>query len=347
MTRLMMLDSGAFSVAHAGAEVKLDDYIAFCELHPDCSYYVNLDVIPTRKRGTLYSGLSLEDACAESFANFRRMTKRLPIEKVIPVFHRSDPMKWLHKYLDMGCPYVGVAPGHNTAQTIKRRWLDKLCPIMLDRAGRPLVKIHGFAVTSFDLMKFWRWESVDSSSWKLQGAWGGIYVPKKRGGEFVFSETPTQWGMSPRAPSLRDKFQHHFENATSSAREWVSAWLDEAGVPLGTFDLKTVKDSYKLSREREEVWYDKAKRVVLVPIEKGATTAVEERLRVNAAFIKRANVALKDRVRHIYFAGALMPYPLEYQLGRRLLSFAHLTGKAAKRRFAKHLDMVRTRKARK
>ena len=80
---------------------------------------------------------------------------------------------------------------------------------------------------------------------------------------------------------------------------------------------------------------------MLVPVEKGVTTHVEERLRVNAEFMKRAAKALREHVRHIYFAGAMMPYELEYNLEKRLLSYYHTQNESGKKCLRRHCESVR------
>lgn len=354
-----MLDSGAFSVWTQGVSIDLEKYIAFCEEHPSCSYYVNLDVIPgvPGKKKTLTVD-AVEDSCQRGWDNYQRMIERLPLKKVIPVFHQGDNVKWLERYLEFGTPYIGISPandrrttGHGDTNhtcafkrlqdktiTTKLQWMRSLKKFLFDGAGRPVVKTHGFAVTSYHLMKFWEWYSVDSASWKLSGAWGSMYLPMFRRGEWLFDVQPRIVPVSAISKGFADtatrKFQHEIER-----------WLEECDVPWGSYVLKTVGEEYKLDKATEEIWYDKKKRTVLVPEEKGVVTAVEERLRVNAEFIKRANRVLP--IRHLYFAGALMPYPLEYQLGRRLLSYFHTSGKSGSEKLERHESLVRKHKRKK
>lgn len=355
-TRLLMLDSGAFTVWTQEAEIDLDAYIGFCQDHEDCSYYVNLDVIPGKPgdKSTLTRD-AVEQSCKQGWDNWREMIDVLPRDKVIPVFHQGDHLKWLERYLEAGVKYIGISPandrqtsgsnhkatlpGRGDQQTTKLQWIRSLRPYLFDGAGRPVVRTHGFAVTSYDLMKCMEWHSVDSASWKLAGAWGSIYVP--RGGKsFDFTTEPEQIRASGTSGQTRLGSEIGAVKLAPMSERTLS-WLQTCGVPVGEFKTKKVDGTYKLDREREEIWFNKQERVVLVPVVKGVLTSVEERLRVNAEFIKRANDALKEYVRHIYFAGALMPYPLEFNLGRRLLSYYHLKGKSARRQLRTHLKSVR------
>lgn len=341
MTKFLMLDSGAYSVWTQGKEIDLDAYIDFVEQRPAITIAINLDVIPGRPNDmTSTTPASVEEACQQGWKNYRRMIKRIPQERVLPVYHRGDDVKWLHKYLDAGASYVALSPKTDASTSEKIKWLKRLKPILFDGAGRRVVKTHGLGVTSFDVMAFWDWYSVDSTSWKLSGAWGNVYVP--RGNPYDFSQAPTNIRVSSTPKGVkRNKF------AGSSSWKYICPhrnnsrlleFLDVCGVPLGKFDTKHVATDYKLDRKAEEIWFNKRERTVLVPTEKGVITSVEERLRVNAEFMKRVNKALP--IRHIYFAGALMPYPLEFQLGRRLLSYYHTQSKAAAAKLDQHLDLI-------
>ncbi len=357
MTVRMILDSGAFSVWSQGSTVDLHAYLEFCHKHPDTTYFVSLDVIPGRpnNKASLTKD-AIEEACRQGWRNYKSMIAELPKEKVIPVFHQNDDFKWLDKYLNFGAPYIGISPANDSRtnsiqikrrgliqqpQNTKTEWMERVRPFIFDKAGRPIVKTHGFAVTSYPLMKYWEWYSVDSASWKLVGAWGGIYYPKLKDGHWDFGQVPWQCSVSPMAPHQNNgKRDHNYFNLSRSIKSQIDTFVSSTGVPIGRFRLREVSEGYKLNRERDEIWFSKATHVVLRPIEKGISTHVEERLRVNAEFIRRAAIALKDHVKHIYMAGAVMPYPLEFQMENRLLSFEHLKGKSARRVYRKHLRLI-------
>lgn len=353
-TRRLILDSGAFSVWTQGAEIDLKEYVDFCEKYPDCSYYVNLDVIPGKPgdKSTLTTE-SVEESCKRGWGNYLYMIDRLPKEKVIPVFHQGDPIKWLKKYLDEAqVEYIGISPAndrrtrgtnHKTTLrkvktiTTKLQWIESLHDYLFDSKGHQRVKTHGFAVTSYDLLNAMEWTSVDSASWKLAGAWGAIYVPRTDRHGNIFDVDPVQVRTSATPSTIkmgRERYAMKFTEHTLD-------WLAECEVEVGEFEIHTVKEGYKLNRENREIWFAKDKRLVLFPIVDGVTTAVEERLKVNAEFVRRANKAMKEQVKHIYFAGAHMPYPLEHELGNRLLSFYHTKGASTLKAFEKHLKLIR------
>jgi hypothetical protein len=338
VTTKLMLDSGAYAVWTQGAKVDLEGYVSFCEAYPSVSYYVALDVIPGSPKVKRSSSLQVEEACKEGWRNYRYMITRLPKEKVIPVYHYKDDVKWLHKILESGCGYIGIG-GLAKAETDERiTFLRGLRRILFDGAGRAVVKVHGFGLTSFDVMTYWNWYSVDSTSWKLTGAWGGIYVPKKRQGRWCYSEQPHTVGVSPMSPSAQFK-QRHITSMSPYVREQAMEYIAELGLKYGEWEVHQVEPGYSIARGSEEVWYSRKKWLLLRHTVKGVATSFEERCKHNSRFIKKVNKALP--IKHIYFAGAPMPYDLEYKMGRRLLSFFDVGKTGTSKIMDKHVESMR------
>jgi len=104
----LMLDSGAFSVWSSGKKIDLDEYTKFCKEHSNFTTVVNLDVIPPK--GLRLSKELKEACCQEGWDNYMSMLRHIPLEQLVPVFHRGEDFKWLEKYLDFGSPYIGLSP---------------------------------------------------------------------------------------------------------------------------------------------------------------------------------------------------------------------------------------------
>lgn len=355
MTRLLMIDSGAFSVWTQGAVINLGDYIRFCCANPAASYYVNLDVIPgvANNKKTLTKE-NIEASCKQGWENYLNMIKELPKDKVIPVYHQNDPIRWLLKYIDYGTRYIGISPANDNTTQNKMNWMDQkeggfkvneykreegLRKYLFTGAGKPVVKTHGFAVTSYELMNLWQWHSVDSASWKLQAAWGAIYIPQSRGGQYDYTKPPIVIAVSPMSPLKHKSNEYHLDGMvrTPKLEERMLAYLKEVGVSLGKMATRQESSSYKLNLTKGELWFSKKDRIVMEELERGVVTSLEDRLKVTSYFIKQANKVLP--VDHIYFAGAPMPYPLEYKLGRRLLSY-HIVSKSDNKCLKKHLRLM-------
>jgi hypothetical protein len=174
----LMLDSGAYSAwkqqkkKKAPEPLDLDEYIEFIKRNQQwISHYVNLDVIPgSRTRDEVRA------SAKQSYRNAVLM-KRAGLNPM-PVFHWGERFSWLNYMLDDGHDYIGVsAPKHGP---IKRRlrWLDRAFSVIRDK-GRPRVKVHGFGITSPELLLRYNFHSVDSTTWAKSAGYGKILVPPR------------------------------------------------------------------------------------------------------------------------------------------------------------------------
>lgn len=191
----IMLDSGAFSAWSKGEKIDLDQYIAYIKANEHCvDRYVNLDVIPG-SRNKPRTQAEVEDSAKQSYANLRKM-KAAGLNP-IPVFHRGERFYWLHKMLDEGEKYIGVSPSlYIVGANVAMEWLDRVFTILTDAGGKPSIDTHGFAVSSFDLLKRYPWTTCDATSWALTAAFGSILVPVYRNGAPDYAETPVKLSVS-------------------------------------------------------------------------------------------------------------------------------------------------------
>lgn len=342
MTKRLILDSGAFGVWNKGKTIDLGEYVAFCAAHPWVTYFVNLDVIPgvARKKSSI-TPEAVERSCQAGWDNYQQIIKELPEEKVIPVYHQNDDIRWLTRYLDAGVKYLGISPANDSTTAGKIKWMTRLRRHLFDGAGRPVVKTHGFAVTSFDLMKFWEWHSVDSASWKLNAGWGTMYVPRKMQGKWNFAVSPMSVGVSPMSPT-RQKAQAHITTMTPAVKDQLMEYLDLIDMKVGTWSFEVVANWYKL--QGEEVWFNRKQHKILRPIEKGVGTSFEMRAAANIKLMRMIEKHVP--VKHIYLAGAPMPYPCETKCVNRLLCYPDVKrkGGAGSGHFDRHkVSMEKTR----
>jgi hypothetical protein len=351
MKRMLFLDSGAFSVWTQGASVKIEDYIQFCLDHPEFDYYVNLDVIagePGNPRSKTPE--SQELACLGGWNNYQRMIRQLPIEKVIPVFHKGENWSWLEKYLEFGSPYIGLGQIHFFGGTFsrvyasgdcdlhQRAWIQGVRDRLCGSDGRPRVKTHGFAVTAFRLMKAFPWHSVDSASWLRQASYGTVYIPRFKNGKYTYDEDPLLLNFSPKSPSVDDRGAHYF-NLGPTAKASVDEYLKTIKAPLGSYHIEDVPAGTK--RKDGMLWWDKAKTKMMVIDEEGVVTSHHFRIYANVRFMQRANVVLD--LDHIYFAGSegSLREAIELRLKRRLMSYHTICNQASARRLLKTYAQLR------
>ena len=339
-----MFDSGAFGVWNAQARGKkvsidLDEYCDFCLSYPKASYYVNLDVIPgvPGDKSTL-TRKNVEQACQQGWENYRQMVQTLGVDKVIPVYHQNDDkmdgsrLYWLERYLNYHTPYLGISPANDMTTDQKIEWMRKLKPYLFKPNGDAVVKTHGFAVTSYRLMKEWQWYSVDSASWKQTASNGAVYFPK--GSNDNFTDPPLVMVVSPHTQKKQGT-NKHYNLMSKGVRKRFCEWLTECGVGLGRWK----RDPNILYDDEIGKWWEK-KKPVYEEEEPGVMTSFEERCKVNIRFMKLASKALRENVRHIYFAGALMPYACEYDIQKRLLSYNEIgKSESACKRMEKHLRL--------
>jgi hypothetical protein len=209
-----MLDSGAFSAWTQGETIAREAYIEFvksCEHFLDC--YVALDVIPGslgRAPGSLKRRRTLEEVKAsgsQSYANLQAM-KDAGL-RPIPVFHQGEEIAWLEKMLHDGEQYLGVSPAKNMPWYVQQEWLDRIFAIVTDRAGNPLVKIHGFGIANVSSLLRYPFASVDTAGWSRASGFGKIYAPSYSNGSPNYLCRPTLVTVSEESEKKLPKHKYN------------------------------------------------------------------------------------------------------------------------------------------
>lgn len=209
----------------------VDEYAAFVKAHDNgIDWYANVDAIFNPQ-------LSWE------------VLKYLEDEhglKPVPVIHFGTPWKWFQKHLDAGYEFVGVGGlGQEATKGDYKVWADLifsgLCP--KSNGHLPLVRTHGFAMTSYSLMIRYPWWSVDSASWAKAAGFGSVFVPHKRNGKFDFSVPPYVIGFSFRSETAK-VFGKHYLTLGKAEQRVVLDWLAEIDIPLGKMSPDGVPVEY-------------------------------------------------------------------------------------------------------
>lgn len=236
---LFFLDSGAFSLYarevlskkppppretryafYEGREFwdYVDAYAAFVKQYADCiDYYANVDVIYNPEK-TWEVQRYLEDKHGL---------------RPVPVVHYGTPLKWLEQYIAGGYGYVGIGGLAFSTVSSYRKWLDAVFAVVCPGPSRlPVIRTHGFAMTSYEMLLRYPWWSVDSASWTKSGAFGNILLPHKRKGSFTFETEPYVVSISTDSPTTKEagKSYHTMSKAEQAV---VREWLELIGVPLG------------------------------------------------------------------------------------------------------------------
>jgi len=158
----------------------------------------------------------------------------------LPVFHAGEDFSWLKKYID-NYDYIGIG-GLAQISSSKAKWYtslgDPAFNMICDDKGMPRVKVHGFAMTSPDLIINFPWFSCDSSSWMQYGKYALILVPKKQGNKFIYDIPPHTLCVSSRKEAkIKAK---HFDSLSKIEKTHVYEYLEMKGVPFGKSILKEV-----------------------------------------------------------------------------------------------------------
>ncbi len=193
MKRKIWMDSGAFSSFTLGEK---QDLGAYCSFLKRWGKYIDhaavLDVIGSAE-GTWENQLKMEERGV----------------RPVPCFHYGEDPKWLVKYIER---YDYVALGGMVPISTKDLipWLDNIWENYLtDSEGMPVIKVHGFGLTTFNLMERYPWYSVDSSSWLQSGGFGIILVMDEEGELFRIS-------VSDRSPNMATKGAHYLSETPAN-----------------------------------------------------------------------------------------------------------------------------------
>jgi len=215
-----------------------DNYIQFIKDNEQfIDTYVNLDVINDPVR---------------SMKNYKRMIK----ENLNPigVVHPGEEYKWIDQYIEMGCEYIGLGGlGQFFTKQKYYQWADEAWAKHICKSdGMPKVKVHGFAMTSLDLMLRYPWFSVDSTSWVQTGRFGNVYVPKYKRGQYIYNENSLRVTVSTQSPSQKDDGQH-FTTFSPMEQRQILDYFDSKGFIMGKSEYhKEDRKTYKL--KENERW---------------------------------------------------------------------------------------------
>jgi len=202
----------------------VDSYAAFIKENKDnIDTYVNVDVIFN----------------PELTWKVQRYMEDVHKLSPLPVFHSGEDFKWLKMYVE-NYDHIGMSGLGQRAK--KAQWIknvgDPAFRIVCDDKGMPKVKVHGFAMTSPDLMVIYPYHSVDSGSWFQFGKYGLIIVPKKRNGKFIYDESPHIISVSTR--KTRKMEAENFDHLPDMEKKAFMEYIEMKGFKMGSSELEEV-----------------------------------------------------------------------------------------------------------
>jgi hypothetical protein len=151
--------------------------------------------------------------------------------------------------------YFGVSKTGDTGEVMSR--LDRIFTKLCDKNGHCKWKIHGFGITSPQMMSRYPWYSVDSSSWIKYGAYGMAILFTK--GKFM------SIGMSDRKLTLWAKKGQHYNNLNPSERKIWDTEMERRGITRDGLQDNRTRDLWNIESFLQfEDWF-KDKEVLFLP----------------------------------------------------------------------------------
>lgn len=186
--------------------------------------------------------------------------------KPTPVFHFGSDIKWLIRYIEEGYDYICIGGLIPNSFSVLKEPLDQLwLNYLTDDKGFPIMKVHGFAVTSPRLVHRYPWYSVDSTSWVKFGLYGSIVIPKQKFGKPDFKSAPNVIFLSVRSPQKEEKGKH-IDTLSEFERGKVIGYIESKGFTLGKSEVLLKEKGYKV--QKGETIIEKLKEFDYVKIEK-------------------------------------------------------------------------------
>lgn len=254
----LLVDSGAHSAHTKGIKLDLEEYIGFSNEHMDkITLYVQVDKIPGvyLMPKTSKDFLEAPELSWENYLYMREKSK--DPDKLVPVFHMGEDMKWLRNLCDYRfpdgshIPYIGLSPRGDVSLQAKYDFSAE-CFGVIQSSTNPNVKTHAFGATSLEMLEKLPYTSADSTTWVLVSAYGQVWMPNCITGDIngvgiklgVSKEnishataSQTYWEQTPETKKkLDDYFESigtnieklsvsHSERALASAK-YVQKWAE-------------------------------------------------------------------------------------------------------------------------
>lgn len=221
----VFLDSGAFSAFTKGVQVDIRAY---------CDYIKRNEDIIEKVDGSLCA--SVLDGIGDPLLTWQNqwVMEQLGV-RPLPCFHYGEDERYLEWYI-ANYEYITIGGMVPVDKSMLVHWLDRIWDRYLtDGSGNPRLKVHGFGLTTFNLMKRYPWYSVDSSSWVQQAANGNVVLTDYRPGSVIYLP------VSNNSPTRRDEGRH-IDNMTEVERVALWRHIEQFGM-----DVERLKTEY-LSR---------------------------------------------------------------------------------------------------
>lgn len=173
----LLVDSGAFSVAHSNIKIDIDQYIDYINNHPTIENFIELDVIP-------YPVLNQETAkytAEKSWENYLYMIERVDDwEKILPVFHFGEDLKYLERilafeYKGKKVPFMCIGGRHGVSTNKQEKYFNTIYR-KVHNSPNPDIKIHVLGMTVFSTLEKFPFYSADSTTYLQNAIYGKVFL---------------------------------------------------------------------------------------------------------------------------------------------------------------------------
>ena len=261
----IFLDSGAFSSHAQGVRISPRQYARFIREHQDIiEIAANLDVI----------GQGNEQRSYDNLKTMQKLLQHDGLSHLIqPVHHVRDDLYWLEKYIDEGHDFICLGGMVTESTSILRRWLDHVWGKFLTNPdGTPIVKVHGFGLTTRELMFRYPFHSVNSTTWISSRFGGGVLMDFAFDdgtiGDFTISFSdrsskrfkPNSWHYCALPPDDQEKVDRRLEQLEAERikdSEIEAAFRAEFGIEMG-FNPTAFGKSYGLQWLANIAYFERA-----------------------------------------------------------------------------------------
>ena len=212
----VFLDSGAFSAKNQDITIDIYEYMEYILEHDHLiEVYANLDVIGDAK-ATWENQETMED---EGF-------------NPLPVFHMEDRIDYLYRCLDYSYFCLGGMAGETflARMSFFRKCWKIICG---QPSGLPMSKVHGFGLTSPEMLRKFPWYSTDSTSWVNYARFGTILAPKMELGEYTYEKPPRTIFVSSRRDISGVNKEEHIEQLEWIQKRFFLNYFEDKGFILG------------------------------------------------------------------------------------------------------------------
>lgn len=171
----LFIDSGAFSVAHSGFNIDIDDYIRFIKNNSKIPNWAELDIIPY----PVLNNKTAKYSSDKSWENYLYMKKYIDETNILPLYHFGEPKSGLYRILNTKVngklvTYIGIGGRHGVSTDEQMRYFNEVFTI-IQHSDNPNVKVHAFGITVPRILENFPFYSADSTTW-LQSAINGYIL---------------------------------------------------------------------------------------------------------------------------------------------------------------------------